>query len=133
MDIQIIFLPFDTMPRSTNQMKRYNGRTHTYFKDKKLIAAEQAFYPALKPHAPEQPSIKPLKLSLFFYFDIKEKSKWGKFKTTAPDLDNYCKTFIDMCTKCGYWRNDSQVVELDLHKSYAEKATIVFSWREVDE
>lgn len=127
------FLYFDTMPTSTAQQKRYNGRTHTYFKDKKLMAAEQAFYLALKPHAPRQPSDKPIELHIWYYFNIKDKKKWGQPKTSKPDVDNYSKAFIDQMTKCGFWNDDSQITNLHIEKYYAEKATIVVQYKEVEE
>lgn len=125
------FLYFETMPKSTAQQKRYNGRTHTYFKDHRLLAAEQAFYQALKPHAPETVSDKPIELHVWFYFDIKEKKKWGQPKTSKPDVDNFSKAFIDQMTKCGFWNDDSQITDLHLEKFYAEKASIVVEWKEV--
>lgn len=126
-----VFLYFETMPKGTAQQKRYNGRTHTYFKDKKLMATEQQFYFALKPYAPKQPSELPIRLHIWFYFDIKEKKKWGLPKTSKPDVDNFSKAFIDQMTKCGYWQDDSQITDLHIEKYYAEKATIVFEWEEV--
>lgn len=126
------FLYFPTMPRGTAQMKRYNGRTQTYFKDKKLRATEQEFYMALKPHAPKTPSDKPIELHIWFYFDVKEKKKWNQPKTSKPDVDNFCKTFIDQMTQCGFWTDDSQITDLHVEKYYAEKATIVVQWEEIE-
>lgn len=119
------FLYFDTMPRGTAQQKRYNGRTHTYFKDQKLLAAEREFYQALRPHAPKTPSELPIKLRIWFYFDIKDKSKWNKPKTSKPDIDNYSKAFIDQMGKCGFFKDDSQITDLHIEKYYAERACIV--------
>ena len=119
------------MPKGTAQMKRYNGRTGTYFKDKNLQNAEWLFRLGLEPHAPKQPSELPIKLSIWFYFDVKSKKLWGKPKTSKPDVDNYSKAFIDQMTKCGFWLDDSQIVELDLHKFYAEKATILVRYEEI--
>ena len=103
------FLEFNSMPKGTAQQKRYNGRTHTYFKDRKLMETEREFYYALRHHAPEQPSELPIRLSIFFYFDIKEKKK------------------------AGFWGDDSQIVSLHLEKYYSEKATIVVRWEELNE
>lgn len=127
-----IFLRFEEgMPKGTAQMKRYNGRTHTYFKDKKLMETEKQFYLALRPHAPKQPTELPIRLHIWFYFDVKDKKKWGLPKTSKPDVDNFAKSFIDQMTKCGYWQDDSQITDLHIEKFYAEKATIVFIWEEV--
>ena len=125
------FLYFDTMPKGTAQMKRYNGRTHTYFKDKRLEATEQAFYTALKPHAPDHPSEKPIEMHIWLYFDGKDKKKWGKPKTSTPDVDNYTKAFIDQMAKCGFFKNDSQITDLHIEKFYAEKACIVVEYKEI--
>lgn len=125
------FLHFETMPKGTAQQKRYNGRTHTYFKDKKLMATEQEFFYALKPHAPKVPSEFPIELHVWFYFDVKDRSKWGKPKTSKPDVDNFSKAFIDQMAKCGFFKDDSQITDLHLEKFYAEKAAIVVEWKEV--
>ena len=127
-----VFLYFETMPKGTAQQKRYNGRTHTYFKDKKLMATEQQFFFALKPYAPKAPSESPIRLHIWFYFDVKEKKKWGLPKTSKPDVDNFAKAFIDQMTRCGYWKDDSQITDLHIEKFYSEKATIVYEWEEVD-
>lgn len=125
------FLYFETMPKGTAQMKRYNGRTRTYFKDKKLADTERQFYLALKPHAPRTASDKPIGLHIWFYFDIKEKKKWGTPKVSKPDVDNFAKAFIDQMTKCGFWNDDSQITDLHIEKFYSEKASIVVEWKEV--
>ena len=128
-----VFIQFENgMPKGTAQMKRYNGRTHTYFKDRTLMETERMFAFALNQHVPKQPSEMPIKLHIWFYFDIKDKKKWGLPKTSKPDVDNFAKAFIDQMTRCGYWKDDSQVVNLHLEKFYAEKATIVYEWEEVD-
>ena len=127
------YLHFDSMPKGTAQQKRYNGATHTYFKDKKLMETEKEFYYALRPHAPKEPSIAPIRLSIWFYFDIKDRKKWKLPKVSKPDVDNFAKAFIDQMTKTGFWLDDSQITSLHLEKYYAEKASIVVrveEWKE---
>ena len=123
-------LRFDTMPKGTAQQKRYDGRRGIYFKSKKLIALEQTFANALFPYTPELPSDKPIKLVVWFGFDTKEKRKWGHYKTTRPDCDNYVKEFKDVMTKVGFWLDDAQVVDLHIIKTYSENA---FIWVRIDE
>lgn len=127
------FLNFETMPKGTAQMKRYNGRTHTYFKDKKLMETEREFWSALYPHRPKEPSERPIRLAIYFYFNVKEKAKWGKPKTSKPDADNYAKAFIDQMTHLGFWEDDSQITELHLEKFYSEKAVIFVRWEEIND
>ena len=127
------FLHFDTMPKGTAQQIRHNSKTGAYFKDSKLSNAEEQFLRALKPHAPKEPSTKPIKLSVWFYFDVKDRSKWGKVKPTKPDTDNYLKLFKDCMTKMRFWKDDAQVVDEHIRKSYAASATIVVYWEEIKE
>lgn len=126
------FLYFNTMPKGTAQQIRHNNKTGAYFKDSTLANTEEQFLNALRPHAPQQPSDKPIKLQVWFYFDVKDKSKWGKPKPTKPDTDNYLKLFKDSMTKTGFWKDDAQVVDEHTMKYYAEKATIIVSWEEID-
>lgn len=118
------YLHLETMPKGTAQQKRYNRRTGIYFKDNKLQTAEQTFMWALKPHRPKSPSEGPVKLTVRFYFDVKDKSRWGKPKLSKPDADNYVKLFIDCMVKTGHLKDDSIIWDLHVTKEYAEKATI---------
>ena len=119
------------MPKGTAQQKRYDGRRGIYFKSKTLIETEKTFRHALCPFRPKKPSELPIKLSLRFYFDVKDKKKWGKPKTTMPDIDNYCKAFIDQMVKCGFFEDDAQIYKLTAEKYWSEKATIFVAWEEV--
>lgn len=125
------YLHFDTMPKGTAQQKRYDGRTGHYFKSKTLVETEKIFHYALYPHRPKRPSELPVKVCLRFYFDVKDKKKWGLPKTTMPDVDNFCKAFLDQMTQCGFWEDDAQVYKLVAEKYYAEKAAITVIWEEV--
>lgn len=126
-------LCFDTMPKGTAQQKRYNGRTHTYFKSRALMEAEAVFQEALCPHVPDRASEKPVRLFVIFKFDVKDKKKWGAYKPTVPDVDNYCKAFLDQMTKTGFWKDDAQVVDLHIEKFYSEKASIYVEWEEIND
>lgn len=125
-------LEFDKLPRTTAQQKRYDGRTHRYYKSPRLIGLEQLFYVALLPYKPSKPSDKPIKICLRFYFDTKNKKNWDMPKVTTPDVDNYCKAFLDQMTRVGFWCDDSQVFRLVAEKYYAEKAKIEVIYSEVD-
>ena len=84
------YLYFDTMPKGTAQQKGVmvrNGKPIFYRKDN-VQSARNHFMRALKPYKPIKPSDKPVKLHLWFAFDVKDKKKWGKYKPTMPDADN---------------------------------------------
>ena len=125
------YLHFETMPKGTAQQKRYNSKTHTYFKDAKLLNLEREFLTALRPHRPKKPSTSPIKLIIWFAFDVQDKKLWGNVKPTTPDTDNYLKEFKDCLVKSGFFKSDAQVVDEHIYKTYAEKATITVMWEEL--
>ena len=118
------------MPKGTAQQKRYNSQTGVYFKDKKLINLERTFTLALRPHRPKDPIECPVKLTVWFGFEIKQKARWGEYKPTRPDCDNYIKEFKDVMTKEGFWIDDSQVADERNIKTYSENA---FIWVRIEE
>lgn len=127
------YIHLETMPKGTAQQKRYDGRRGIYFKSKTLIETEKTFHTALYPYRPKKPTERPVRVCLRFFFDVKDKKKWGRPKTTMPDIDNYCKAFLDQMTKCGYWEDDAQVYCLKAEKYWSEKATVEVIWEEVIE
>ena len=137
------FLYFENgMPRGTSQEKgeciRYridNGKRVPYihhFKKNQISATRQEYELKLKRHRPRTPSEAPIRLTARFYFDVKERKLWGKPKTTRADCSNIVKELEDAMTAVGFWRDDSQIVELKVSKSYAEKATIFIQWEELE-
>ena len=61
------------------------------------------------------------------------RSKWGKYKPTKPDAENWFKELADVMTQLGYWEDDNQIVDLRIVKYYAEKASIVIRWEELSD
>ena len=118
-------LRFATMPKGTAQMRQFNGLTHTSYKSKSLKETERIYKAQLLPHRPEKPAEGSIRLFICLYFDIKSPKKlWGKFKATRPDVDNFCKAFVDQMTQVGFWKDDSQIVDYHVKKYYAEQASI---------
>ena len=127
------YMHFETMPKGTAQQKGVyviNGKPHFYTKDK-IKTAESLFLSELIPNRPKKPSSKPIKLTATFYFDVKNRSLWGKPKPTKPDTENYLKLLKDCMTRAGFWIDDAQIVDEHTQKYYAEKATIAVYWEEV--
>lgn len=85
----------------------------------------------LKPYRPERPVEGSVRLFVVFYFDVKERSKWGKYKPTRADLDNLVKECIDAMVSAGFFKDDSLIVDLHAKKYYAEKASIFIDWEEI--
>lgn len=127
------------MPKGTAQQKgmaiRYkNGRPYIqHYKKDKVDSARQAFIYKLKRYAPATPSESPVRLNIWLCFDVKDRHLWCKYKPTRPDADGYVKEFIDAMGECGFFKDDSQVVDLRVIKTYAEKASIFVQWEELGE
>ena len=126
------YLHFDTMPSGTAQQKgvRIVHGKPMFYEKSEVKTARQMFTLELKPHAPEKPSDKPIKLTVWFAFDTKNKKLWGQYKPTRPDTDNSLKLLKD-CMSGLFFKDDSQVVEETVIKTYAEKATIMIKWEEI--
>ena len=130
-----IILTMEQIPKGTAQMKRYNGRTRTYFKSQRLQQTEDFYLNELRSYAPTSPITGAVSLSIDFDYFTPTKKRRGKWKTTRPDCDNLVKILIDCMTKLGFWLDDAQVARLRVSKRYAEgeQAQITISWREVVE
>ena len=124
---------FDKMPTATAQQKGINHKTGTVYTKKKVQAVKDMFMRELVKHAPEKPIEGAVAITIHFQFDIKDKKKRGKWKTTRPDTDNMEKLLLDCMTKAGFWLDDSQVVSKWSLKQYSlsDKAAIVINYREV--
>ena len=137
------FLNFENgMPKGTAQEKGEriaykinNGRRVPYiqhYKKKTIGAVRQEYELKLKRFRPKKPAEGPIKLTAIFYFDVKNRKLWGQPKTTRADCSNIVKELEDAMTAVGFWRDDSQIVELRVAKWYAEKATIYIKVEELN-
>jgi len=139
-----IFLNFEQgLPRTTAQekgetikYKRAGSKIVPYvhhFRKPEVEAARTLYAYKLKPFRLKTPSVLPIKIEVFAYFDVKDRSKWGKLKPTKPDAENWFKEIADVMTQLGYWQDDNQIVDLHIVKYYAEKASIVIRWEEIED
>lgn len=129
------YLHFNTMPKGTAQMKGVrvvNGKPYFYRKDN-VDSARHKFIIALRPHKPNAPIDKPVRLYLWFAYDVKDKKKWGKYKPTVPDVDNIAKEFIDSMKAVGIFEDDAVVVDLRIIKTYAEEASIMVQYEVIEQ
>lgn len=133
------YLSFPTMPTGTAQQTRSRiiykagqAKIQHYKKDS-VSRSRRMFELALLPHKPKEPMQGPVKLLIVLYFDVKSKKLWGHYKTTRPDAENYAKEFIDAMTTTGFWKDDSQIVDLRIIKRFAEKAEIFVRVEDLDD
>ena len=120
------YIYLDTMPTATSQQKGVrvvNGKPYFYKKNKVSIAST-IFTLKLRQHKPKRLYEGNVRLYLIFSFDVKDKTRWGKYKPTRPDAENTAKEFIDCMTSL-FFADDNQIVDLRVVKVYAEKASIM--------
>jgi len=82
---------------------------------------------AAKPFLPKEPLSGPVRLMVSFIFPrparlMRKKDPDGLIPhTSKPDSDNCMKAVMDALTQIGMWRDDSQVCNQTVTKSYAGK------------
>lgn len=84
-------------------------------------------------HAPAEPLTGALWVSLTFYMPRpkghfgtgrnagKLKSSAPRHHTSRPDVDNLAKAVLDAMSEAGVWKDDDQIVRLDIDKQYGER------------
>lgn len=106
---------------------------------KSQIAAE------LREYRPEHPIERPVSLGLHFRMP-RCKGHFGSGRNAGvlkgsapahhigkPDLDNLCKAVMDAMTTLGFWRDDSQIVQLDASKEYGDQPGVHICVRDPEE
>lgn len=80
------------------------------------------------PYAPKEPLLCPIQMDLTFYFDIPKTTSGVRRRqmlngvmhhTKRPDVDN-CAYLITNALKKIFYEDDSQIIDLTLHKRYGE-------------
>ena len=114
-------------PRATTingRVKMYDPKKSSEYKNYIRLVASQ--------HAPKELLDGPLRLDVKIYKPTlksfskkkKEMAEQGVLRpTTKPDVDNYVKAIKD-ALKNVIWKDDSQVVDLQVSKYYSEKPRI---------
>ena len=114
------FIPLKKIPNVTHQdknVKVVNGKAIIYKSDN-LRNAEDIFKSRLAEYVPEEMFKAPVILKLVWCYPMGKDKIAGQYKVTKPDVDNLAKTFIDCMTKCGFWKDDSAVANLQSVKVY---------------
>lgn len=76
----------------------------------------------VRKYLPETPLTGPLRVGLYFNV-LKPKSSKNETPIVKPDIDNYSKAVLDAFSPDGgwrgFWKDDSQVIDLHAVKAYA--------------
>lgn len=112
-------------PTATAQMKKVsivNGRP-VFYEPAAVKAAKKVLLAALTEHVPEGPLTGALLLHAVWLYPAGKSHKAGTWRVTRPDTDNIEKLLKDCMTKCGFWKDDAQVVKEIVEKRWSDEPT----------
>ncbi|WP_029543268.1 RusA family crossover junction endodeoxyribonuclease [Selenomonas sp. AB3002] len=113
-------------PTATAQEKAVrmvNGRP-IFYEPAPLKKAKATLMTGLRKYGPKEPMLGALELRTTWLFPTGKSHKGGEWRITRPDTDNLQKMLKDCMTKCGYWKDDAQVVREVVEKQWAEEPGI---------
>lgn len=100
-----------------------------FFTKPEVAKAERLLESLLRPHAPRQPREGPIRLSVTFCWPWRagepQRNRHGaRWRDTQPDASNLIKGLEDCMTRCGFWKNDGQIADLQVRKEWSGKPGI---------
>lgn len=134
------FLPFVPPTVTHNDLEAYTFRRDGKMragirKSDRLKAAEDMMRPYVQRLA-ESMTCCPLRgkvvETLKICWPTDGEHEQGEFRDDAPDLDNWIKTFNDLCESCGVISDDKHVVRYkDIVKVWADPAGVFVRFEEI--
>ena len=113
-------------PTATAQEKSVriiHGRP-VFYEPANLKQAKALLMNSLAVYKPSEPMQGALELRTTWLFPVGKSHKGGEWRITRPDTDNLQKMLKDCMTRCGYWKDDAQVVREVVEKQWAEEPGI---------
>lgn len=110
-------------PTATAQMKQVrivNGKP-LFYDPASVKAARKLLTGHLILNRPEAPMEGAVALSALWLFPKGGSHKHGEWRVTKPDTDNLQKLLKDCMTKCGFWKDDAQVVRETVEKRWSDE------------
>ena len=113
----------DPIPQKQTQFIRSTGIAYDPSKKHRTQIQWQT-----RPHAPKEPLQGPVSVDLWFYFSVPKSTSGIKRRQMLnhvihhikkPDGDN-CAYLVTNALKGIFYRDDSQIIDLTIHKRYAE-------------
>lgn len=80
----------------------------------------------LLPHRPEKPLTGAVSLSVVWLFPKGRSHRNGEWRITKPDTDNLQKLLKDCMTRCGFWKDDAQVVRETVEKRWSDEPSGIY-------
>lgn len=133
------FLPFEPPTVTHNALEAYKFRLggHTKAgirKSERLKDAEDMMRPYIRRLAESSlccPIKGPVIETLKICWPTNGKHRQNEPRTNPPDLDNWEKTFNDLCEKCGIITDDAHIVAKHTYKMWADPAGVFVRFEEI--
>ena len=77
-------------------------------------------------HRPDKPLAGALQLRTLWLFPKGRSHKNGEWRITKPDTDNLQKLLKDCMTRCGFWKDDAQIVREIVEKRWSDDPTGIY-------
>ena len=115
-------------PTATAQEKQVRiVRGKPFFYDPESVKNAKALLVAhLLSHRPQKPYEGAVSLSTIWLFPRGKSHKHGEWRVTRPDTDNLQKLLKDCMTRCGYWKDDAQVVRESVEKRWSDEPAGIY-------
>ena len=115
-------------PTATAQEKKVtvvNGNP-IFYDPAPVKAAKKLLTGSLIAHRPNKPLHGPVSLNVVWLFPRGKAHKHGEWRVTKPDTDNLQKLLKDCMTKCGFWKDDAQVVRETVEKRWSDEPAGIY-------
>lgn len=80
----------------------------------------------LMPNRPDIPIEGAVELRTIWLFPKGKSHRNGEWRITKTDTDNLQKLLKDCMTKCGFWKDDAQVVRETVEKRWSDDPTGIY-------
>lgn len=112
-------------PTSTYQQRGFtivNGKRKYYSRSDGDSRQKLTAY--LFEHKPDKPFAGAVQLVVKWCFPVSKGHYDGQPYSNKPDADNLCKMLLDVMTRLGFWKDDSQISSLVCEKFWAQRPGI---------
>ena len=120
------FMPM-VPPTCTHQEKKVTvvkGKP-VFYEPAELKAARQKLIGYLCKYSPAVPYQGGVRLLVKWCFP-RGSHRDGEYRITKPDTDNLQKLLKDCMTKCGFWKDDAQVVRETVEKRWSDEPSGIY-------
>ena len=114
-----------TATAQEKQVKVVHGKP-LFYDPAPVKEAKRLLIAHLLPHRPEKPLEGAVALTTVWLFPKGRSHRNGEWRITKPDTDNLQKLLKDCMTRCGFWRDDAQVVREAVEKRWSDEPSGIY-------